>query len=146
MSIPIFLTGKKIGFGSILRLFDLPLTNVPMTIPLPPPSACRNHSVHIHTIPFDAGHHNQRADRHWHRVLWLCHGSQCVHLAKGENDMRAQSESAEFEFNGQSAPKSVTKPAGPAPAPANAHQYNQLDASHSSAASRALAFVSKSKW
>lgn len=61
----------------------------------------RHHSLHIHPIPFDAGHHHQRANRHWHRVLRLCHGAQCVCVAERENDMRTKFGKQSIEYDNE---------------------------------------------
>lgn len=68
----------------------------------------RNHFVYIHAIPLNASDNYQCFNWFRHSFLWLCYGSQCIHLAERENDMCSESKSIKFKPNSQSAAKSVT--------------------------------------
>lgn len=51
-----------------------------------PEISCRYNPLHFHSVPFNTGDRYKHPDRHWDSLLWWRHGSQCFHLAKGEDD------------------------------------------------------------
>lgn len=79
ISIPIFLTGNNKRSYYLVKL----ILNFLFSL------IDRYHFVHIYSIPFNASDNNKHFDWHRNRILRLCHGAQCLCMAKRENDMRS---------------------------------------------------------
>lgn len=73
ISIPVFLTGEPTKPKPSSRTDRI---------------SSRDNPVHVHPVPLDAGHRDERLHRAGHHLLRLCHGAQRVHLAAREDERR----------------------------------------------------------